>query len=341
MEKILFIIPYYGKWPDCFREWAYTAGYLKDQNIDFLLVTDLEIPFPLPENIHVQALTFPQLKEKIQSQFPFPVSLQTPYKLCDFRPAYGIIFREEIKEYAFWGHCDLDQIWGNVRGFITDGILKNNDKIQYMGHFVLYRNCPRMNQLFAEKGGVFSYQQVFSSPKYFSFDEHPGIMQLVVEQGISNYISHNQADISPKHRSLVISRVKNYPNQMLYWQQGHIYRSYIAETGQVEKDEFMYAHFQKKKPASLGDWEHNPAPEAFAYSAEGFSYIDPAQIDKAYLQMNAPAQTGYVRKAESICYALGKLWHFAFRCNMEEKMIWLKQRRATRALKQHKEYFTE
>ena len=44
------------------------------------------------------------------------VTLDRPYKLCDFKPAYGFIFGEYLKEYDYWGHCDIDIVWGDLRG---------------------------------------------------------------------------------------------------------------------------------------------------------------------------------------------------------------------------------
>ena len=233
MNKIIFVVPYYGKWPSYFREWIYTAGYLAEQNIDFMLVTDLEIDFTLPSNVLLKRMSFTELKQKIQKKFEFLISLETPYKLCDFRPAYGIIFEEEIKDYQFWGHCDIDVLWGNVRKFITRDILNDYDKIQYLGHFVLYRNCREMNKLFELSGAIYDYKRIFSSPAFYSFDEHPGMMQIVVKHGVKNYIKTNQADISPIYSRMFISRVKNYKYQILYWHDGSVYRKYIDEDGSI------------------------------------------------------------------------------------------------------------
>ena len=104
MKRIAFVVPYYGKLPDFFRTWAYTAGYLKNQNIDFFLVTDLLVPFELPSNIKVVEITFQELKQRIQTQFDFHISLETPYKLCDYKPAYGLLFSDLLRGYDFWGH---------------------------------------------------------------------------------------------------------------------------------------------------------------------------------------------------------------------------------------------
>lgn len=325
MKKIIFIVPYYGKWPAFFREWVYTGGYLSDQNIDFMLVTDLKAPFELPANFKVLHMPLADLKRKIQLKFDFTVSLETPYKLCDMRPGYGYIFEDIISEYDFWGHCDVDLIWGNVRKFISDDILDNFDKIQYLGHFVLYRNTYNMNRLFVKHGGMYSYETVFSTPEYYSFDEHPGMTLIAKKQHIKNYVSVNQADISPRYSRTYISRVKNYDHQLLYWENGSVYRAYIDEWDNVKKDEFMYAHFQQKKPASL---KCEDMPDAFAYYATGFEVIDPGSIDRKYLLEHSDFVSEDVDRRESIQYKKKKIKKF-ISCSLKEKIIWIKIQFAT------------
>ena len=58
------------------------------------------------------------IKQQVQKMFDFPIYLDHPYKLCDYKPAYGYIFPEYTKGYDYWGHCDMtDCIFGNLRKF--------------------------------------------------------------------------------------------------------------------------------------------------------------------------------------------------------------------------------
>ena len=163
MKKILIIVPYFGAFPSYFREWAFTAGFLKEQAIDFLLITDNSIEFELPDNIRVYKLTFEELKNHIQNKFDFKIELIKPYKLCDFKPVFGYIFEKEVQGYDFWGNCDIDQVWGDVRSFVTDDILNRFDRVYYLGHLTLYRNTPAMNRLFRQPGAIYDYKRVFFS----------------------------------------------------------------------------------------------------------------------------------------------------------------------------------
>ena len=61
-------------------------------DVSWLLLTDQPVA-DAPGNVVVQLCTFDDLVERIRSHFAFDISLPTPYKLCDFRPAFGEIFR--------------------------------------------------------------------------------------------------------------------------------------------------------------------------------------------------------------------------------------------------------
>ena len=76
----------------------------------------------------------------LKSILIIPVVLHKPYKLCDYRICYGAVFQDFIKNYDFWGFCDIDLLWGNIRTFITEGILNKYDKIGFQGHSTLVRN---------------------------------------------------------------------------------------------------------------------------------------------------------------------------------------------------------
>src|SRR4051812_43662061 len=74
-------------------------------------------------------------------------------KIHDFRPAFGNLFREEIKSYDFWGHTDLDCVYGRVDRWVTDDLLADldihsNADTCLCGPWTLYRNTERVNSLY-------------------------------------------------------------------------------------------------------------------------------------------------------------------------------------------------
>ena len=126
-SSICLVILYFGKLPNYFNLWLTSCKY--NNTINFLLFTDDKTKYDYPNNVRVIYTTFEEIRNQIQSKFDFRITLEKPYKLCDFKPAYGYIFNKYLKGYDFWGHCDLDVIFGNLRKFLPEEILKEYDKI--------------------------------------------------------------------------------------------------------------------------------------------------------------------------------------------------------------------
>lgn len=277
-NKVAFIVPYFGELPDYFSEWMYTASFLKNK-VDFLLMTDNlqnDILKDPPSNIRIFEMTFDDFRKKIQSKFDFPIKLKYPYKICDFRPAYGYIFDDILKEYDFWGNCDIDQIWGNVSEFVTDDILDNFEKILHLGHFTLYKNSEKMNTMFKKSGSYASFEEVYSSDNLYAFDEVAGIVQICKSNGVKVYFEQIYADIDVKYSRIKLRNLPNFKKQIVYWKEGCIFRSYI-ENGEVKTESYIYAHFQKKYPVSINSYESKPS--AFIINANSFIDISNEEIN--------------------------------------------------------------
>jgi len=189
------LMPYYGKYPNYFDLWLNTAGYNK--TIDFYILTDIEDSRPFPDNVHIVKMEFDALKKRIQNLFNFKIILGDPYKLCDYKPAYGLIFEDIIKYYDFWGYCDPDIIWGNLRNFITEDILKNHERIYSRGHLTLYRNNDQNNKVFLESHKIraFTYKEAFTTNYHCHFDEWSGTSCIYKYRKINCYDAIDFADI--------------------------------------------------------------------------------------------------------------------------------------------------
>ncbi len=64
--------------------------------------------------------------------------------------AFGFLFAEIKKGYDFLGHGDIDVVYGNIRDFMTEEVLNNQDVISSWhdyntGTFCLFRNNKLMN----------------------------------------------------------------------------------------------------------------------------------------------------------------------------------------------------
>jgi len=110
----------------------------------------------------------------------FRIAIRKPYKMCEFKPLYGFIFKRYLSKFDYWGHCDIDIVWGNIRKFMTDRVLGKYDiissrKSQISGHFNLYRNNRTLCHLFKRHP---QYKEYLLQPEYCWFDEKA--MSLVV-----------------------------------------------------------------------------------------------------------------------------------------------------------------
>lgn len=251
MTKIALILPYFGKLPDFFQLWLKSCG--ANPSIDWFVFTDDDSNFDYPPNVHRKITTFEALRKRIQSKFDFPICLPFPYKLCDYKPAYGLIFSEELSGYEFWGYCDCDLIFGNIRKFITEKMLKKYDRIFSRGHLTLIRNNDECSKFFMQKlKGFSAFDNVFKSPQTHSFDEY----------GVGNGTSHIWRQIKPDRffdkilfddiavnkthfvsYQKVIQKMPGEPKQHVcfIWKNGKLFRHFDKGS-----EETLYAHFQKR-----------------------------------------------------------------------------------------------
>lgn len=246
MKKTVLILVYFGKLP------AYANAFFKsveyNKSVDLLFISDQQSGC-LPSNVRQIKISFDDLKDEIQSEFDFPITLDSPYKLVDYKPAYGLIFHKYIEMYEFWGHVDMDMIFGNISHFINNSILEKFDKIYQFGHLTLYRNNYENNRRFMSDEGM-NYRDVFSTSLIKVFDETQGMQRKFELMNIPTYISNDFADIAPwKYRMYEVGKgIYNKPNQVYVWSNGILNRYYI-EGSDVKKNELLYVHFQKRNMA--------------------------------------------------------------------------------------------
>jgi hypothetical protein len=214
------------------------------------MVSDTKIG-RLPHNVHFVHLSFEDTKKLIATKLGFSINLNYPYKLCDFRPAYGAIFSEYLKNYDYWGHCDLDVVWGDLCSFFKKYELHKYDKFLNRGHLTLYKNIEQVNSAYKLPGSaVGDYKTVFTSSLNFGFDETRGINKIFKKNKLSEFTGRIYCDIDPRYKRFRQAKEqledKNYDYQVYYWQHGKVYRAFYLK-GMVMSDECLYLHHQKRK----------------------------------------------------------------------------------------------
>ena len=188
LHSIIVILPYFGPLPAMFGHWLRSAEL--NETVDFLIVTDQELHSSAP-NITVCQAALQQIKEKAIEALGTYVALERPYKLCDLKPFYGKIFADYVRDYDFWGYCDCDLIFGDIRAFLTEDILSTYNSILGLGHFHLQRTIDPLYPVVVEecksRDGK-SWKEVLASEKNAVFDEMPF--------GVSGYYYRKYPELS-------------------------------------------------------------------------------------------------------------------------------------------------
>ena len=94
-------------------------------------------------------------------------------KICEFDPALAALFPELIENYDFWGHFNLDCVYGRLDHWLSEPFLETldisaDDPHQVCGPFTLYRNTRVVNGLFHEHP---RWAEIFSHDDFAGFDE--------------------------------------------------------------------------------------------------------------------------------------------------------------------------
>ncbi len=170
LASIAFIVPWYGPWPAWMPAFLLTC----EQNPDITWIIPTEsVPPPGPNNVLFVNMPLVELSARAKKALGFDVHIATAYKLCDYKPLYGLIFQKELEGIDFWGHADLDLLWGSIRSFITPEITKQFDVIcgsdsGIIGHCTLYRNIPQLSSYILKMPGL---QKLLTMPHYKEIDE--------------------------------------------------------------------------------------------------------------------------------------------------------------------------
>lgn len=315
MKKCL-VVCWFGAVPNYYEFWEKSAA--SNENYDFLIFTDQDFESRY-KNIFFIKKTIKEMSRLFSDKLGFVVDIQKPYKFCDFRPAFGIVFDEYLKQYDFWGHCDFDQIFGSLDTFITDDILNKYDKINFNGHYTLYRNNNYINNLFRKNDGVFSYKEVFSSCENFAFDEFTGIKRITEANKVNMVYLNDFCDINVRYSTYNCFNSKNYKYQIYSWENGKLFK-YHYERNKLVKEEKMYLHFQKKHPVIKANIE----ADSFLICKAGLINFN-IELSKKNIVNNNGKMNFFRKKYDNLKYIFKKLNDF-INSNNEKKKIWLKQK---------------
>lgn len=208
--KKLLIIPYFGPLP----EWM--DKYQKPEGYDVFIDQDLE-----------------GFKKQVKDVLGIDCPIEPGTgKVWDYRAALGLLYKKELAGYDFWGHTDLDCVYGDVNKFVTDEFLSNldvhsNHATYVCGCWSLYRNIPQVNELFMLHP---NWQQFMRNPRVYGWVEDE-YSRLLEASGLRYKYTFWQGDPYNEKPNLIKTNGKLYQ----------------------DGEEIMMFHFRRSKqwPASL------------------------------------------------------------------------------------------
>ena len=249
MNKIAIICPYFGKFPSYIN--LTFKSMERKKFIDWYIFTDNIINQKKDENIKIIHYTFDDFKVLVNKKIG--TSVINAYKICDYKPTFGHLFENYIKKYEFWGYCDLDVIFGNLRNFLTAERLKKFDKIYDLGHLTIIRNSEETR--LAYKNNVNSkkidYKKLLNSEFIFVLDEtydqnHQGINGVLKANGYKIFDDRKEyADISIKYNNFYPCHMEKYKYYYILNMENGLFLKKYKE--KLYCKEIAYIHLQQKK----------------------------------------------------------------------------------------------
>lgn len=272
--RICIVIPFFGSWP----EWMelFLESCRVNDFVDWIFFTDISHPkTSVPPNVKFKSIRLDEFLKLVERRLQISIRWDIPYKICDLRPAFGVIFEDELKRYEFWGWGDIDVIYGDMRLHLTEDLMSHDcisfSKEHLSGHLCLWRNNEELRYWFHS---LPDWKERMESPENSRLDEpSPSLLT----EGIRVYAEYSfNTPLSPK--TPWTDGTFNCPAEW-YWKNGSL-------TTDIDGDrEFLYLHFMHWKggwwPRHCGNaqWEQleqlvhvhqGEAKQGFRINARGF-----------------------------------------------------------------------
>jgi hypothetical protein len=290
MHSIIIIIPHFGQWP----AWIdfFVESCKSNSNIDWVIPSDCG---PLPRNsaanIRILPFSFSEYSSLISETLRIRFAPDAPYKLCDVRPALGEIHSEQINGYDFFGFGDVDVIYGRIRKFYTDEILKKYSVLsthqeRLSGHFALLRNVAPVRAAFRR---IPLWKELMEDDRYVGLDENQllSVFKLMKREA---FWCFNSFDYILQER---YSSPGPTEEMRWFWKDGTLTNEFYG------RRQFLYLHFMhwkssrwypkrpNLKPGTPAPWEKLASLVQFDWrraNADGFM-ISPKGIQEIAYRM--------------------------------------------------------
>jgi hypothetical protein len=277
--KIVIIIPYFGSLPFWMSFFLLSCKY--NPTINFIIITDFKYDLPSPSNVEFRYMTYDSYCELVSIKLDINFKPLNSYKLCDIRPAIGLIHDDLIQEYDFWGFGDLDLIYGDLRTHFTEKKLQRKKIIsshqrRVSGHLCIFKNELKINTAFKK---IKNWKSIFEDQRHWAFDERAFSKIFIRHKNLPQVIRNFLKLFNPWLRIGHFVELYTTPNARIKWIDGtsNFPATWFWSNGKVtnnlNKDlSFPYFHFMVWKKS----WKPNfiscdiNSTKFFSINVEGF-----------------------------------------------------------------------
>ena len=281
--SICIVIPYFGKWPFWIN--FFIESCRLNPTVNWLIYTDCGKVENCPPNVEIKQMTFSHYCQLVSDRLAVDFRPLNPYKLCDIRPAYGLIHQDDLADYNFWGYGDIDLVYGNIRQFLTNDRLARKDifsnhSTRTSGHLCLVRNVTDLRLAFQK---IPDWQQKFTTQQHLAVDEKDFSRLFLRHKNSPKFIKTIAAMRDPWLKRAEFIEAYSTPNARIAWIDGsyNFPQKWIWRNGELTNDidgnlQFMYFHFYSWKKR----WAKNETivlpkyhQQSFAISESGFEFL--------------------------------------------------------------------
>lgn len=257
MTKICLVVVWMGRLNDSFYLWKESVR--NNPTIDVYFITDQEEPDDCPDNLFFIKRSLSEVRETFEKRLGMRIWLKSAYKLCDYKPIWWMLIEDRIGSYDFYGHCDVDLIFGDIRHFLTEDFLEKYDKIFDCGYLILYRNTEENKYMFQKSvlkdNMAYPYTKVFKNGFACYFDEFMGMSILSWKYHPGYYDQTTEAYLQDfSWKRLDFNSYITHSSFVFHVKDGKIYEINVDEDGVIVESlsanylgrEMLLAHIQKR-----------------------------------------------------------------------------------------------
>lgn len=286
--RILFIIPYFGRWP--FWMPFFLESCRRNPDIDWLLFSDCGVPENLAPNVRVESISFTDYCQFVSQRLGIDFAPKAAYKLCDIKPALGYIHVDRLGGYDFWAFGDIDVVYGDLRSYFTAerlagyGLFSTHER-RVAGHLCLIRNTARKREVFMR---IENWRERFADQEHHALDEGAFSRIFLWRKNFPKPLFNLVGKFNPWRRRSEFTEAFSTPGCLIKWHDGgdHFPHRWYWRNGLLTNDRdgdrsFPYFHFVSWK---RNQWSQLPDPDpesmrklaaepAWVIDANGFQWV--------------------------------------------------------------------